>query len=99
MKKQYIKIEDNDHKHNQNTVCKLKSILKDYEKEEETYKALQNKKEDVAGVLTTTLKLISDDPGKRFDDISTSIKEWIDCSQIEMEMMKTSLEELNKSSN
>jgi sterol O-acyltransferase len=76
------------------TVQKLKSILKEHEREEEKIHEFINKKEDITNMLKSTLNLISDNPREKFENISHNIKDWIECNKIEAEMIQNSLEEL-----
>jgi sterol O-acyltransferase len=86
-----------DKKHN--TIEKVKVLLKDYEKEDQTMKEFQTRKKDITNVLRSTLKMINDEQNSQFENISNSIKNWIENTKIEMQMTENALEEITSHSN
>jgi sterol O-acyltransferase len=84
---------------NGSTIKKLKSILKEYEKDEDNFKTSLNKQENVSDILKTSLNLVCEDPQKNLEKINEDLNNWIECSKIEMEIIQNSIDEYNISTN
>jgi sterol O-acyltransferase len=74
------------------TIQRIKSILKDYEKESSKLKENELKTEILSNELKSTLSLVNENPKKRLKELITSLDNWIHSTQLEMEITRNALQ-------
>jgi sterol O-acyltransferase len=80
-----------------NTIEKLKSMIKEYEKIDNSQDEINDKRMSIGENLSSTLEMLGDVKGGTLSHINTMINEYLSNSKIEMTILENSLVELRNS--
>ena len=80
-----------------NTIEKLKSMIKEYEKIDNSQEEIHEKRMSIGENLTSTLEMLGDVKGGTLSNINTLINEYLSNTRIEMNILENSLIELRNS--
>ena len=80
------------------TLQKIKTITKEFQKNKEQYSNLTAKTEVISNTLKTSLNLINPDPKRKVEQLKNEINDFIDESKHEMATVDNAVKQLTESS-
>jgi sterol O-acyltransferase len=86
-------------KEKESTINKIESLLKEYEVQIIKNEEIELKKENITNELKSTMTLVNEKPKNKLNGIINSLDNWINSTQMEMEITKeaiNSLEEISE---